>query len=142
MLTIRLKAIASSLFFLITSMAAFYFSIINIVGYFEFQDEITYSWVTCFAFLSSFVIFIFSSYPIYVAFYGSPMPIYKAKKNYKIALVFFVASLVFPIIFSYFYTNKLESIGYIACQGTPLGWTPMMATKYVTDKKLCLIPKK
>lgn len=142
MLIIRLKAIAPSLIFLIAGMAAFCFSIINIIGYFEFQNEITYSWVTCFAFLASFVIIIFSFYPIHVAFYGVPMPIYKAKKIYKIALVFFVASLVSPVIFSYVYTGKLESLGYIACRGTPLGWTPMMATKYVTDKKLCLAPNK
>ncbi|WP_274370613.1 hypothetical protein [Morganella morganii] len=89
MLTIRLKAIAPSLIFFITGIAAFYFSIINTIGYFKFQDEITYSWVTCFSFLASFVIIIFSLYPIHVAFYGSPMPIYKEKKTYKIALVFF-----------------------------------------------------
>ncbi|MDH0356835.1 hypothetical protein [Morganella sp. GD04133] len=142
MFTIRLKAIASSLVFLIIGIGAFYFSIIDIIGYFEFQDEITYSWGDCFAFVFSFVVFIFSLYPIYVAFYGSPMPICKAKKTYKIALVFFVASLVSPVIFSYVYTGKLESLGYIACRGTPLGWTPMMATKYVTDKKRCLAPKK
>ncbi|WP_050413825.1 DUF1240 domain-containing protein [Yersinia kristensenii] len=116
----------------------FYFSIQELIEYFKFHDVIIYSWMDCFALFFSFVVFLFSIYPIHVAFYGVPLPPDKSKGTYKTVLVFFAVSLVIPIIFSFIYVSKIESKGYIPCQGTPSGWMPGMATKYVTSEDLCL----
>lgn len=138
MLMIRLKAVLAFFVFLIIGLLVFYFSIQELIDYYDFYDVIIYSWLDCFALLFSFVIFIFSIYPSYVVFYGVPIPAGKSKSVYKVALVFFVMSLVAPIAFSFIYINKIESKGYIKCQGIPSGWMPGMATKYVTNEALCL----
>lgn len=126
------------LLFFIIGLGACYFSIQKLIKYFKFHDLIIYSWMDCFALLFSFVIFLFSIYPSYVAFYGVPIPTDKSRGIYKIALVFFAISLVSPIVFSFIYISKIESKGYIQCQGIPSGWMPGMATKYALNKELCL----
>lgn len=140
MLMIRLKAIAAFSLFFIIGLIGFYFSVQSLTDYFNFSNIIIYSQTACFSLLFSFVIFLFSVYPGHVAFYGTPIPVEKSKIIYKMILVFFVMSLVMPVIFSFIYVNKIKSKGYIQCSGTPSGWTPMSATKYVTDRKLCLRP--
>ncbi|MEA9391756.1 hypothetical protein SJI19_14600 [Acerihabitans sp. TG2] len=138
MVVIRLKAIAAFFLFLMIGMVAFYISLQSLIDYFKFYDVIIYSWMDCCVLLSSFVFFLISIYPAYVIFYGVPIPIGKAKSVYKLILVFFVASLVIPIAFSFIYVNKIESKGYIQCRGIPSGWMPGMATKYATNEALCL----
>ncbi|PHZ23532.1 DUF1240 domain-containing protein [Yersinia massiliensis] len=138
MLIIRLKAIVAFFVFFIIGLGVFYFSIQELIEYFKFHDVIIYSWMDCFSLFFSFVVFLFSIYPSHVAFYGVPIPAGKSRGIYKIVLVFFAVSLVIPIAFSFIYVSKLESKGYIQCQGTPSGWMPGMATKYVTSEALCL----
>lgn len=138
MLIIRLKAIAAFFLFFIIGLGVFYFSIQEIIEYFKFHDVIIYSWMDCFALVFSFVVFLFSIYPIHIAFYGIPIPAGKSRGIYKTAIVFFAASLVIPIVFSFIYAKKIESKGYIQCQGIPSGWMPGMATKYAINEDLCL----
>lgn len=134
---IRLKAIAAFLLFFTIGSGVLYFSIQELIEYFKFHDVIIYSWMDCFALFFSFVVFLFSIYPSHVAFYGVPIPAVKSGAIYKVALVFFAISLVIPIAFSFIYVSKIEAKGYIQCQGTPSGWMPGMATKYVTSEALC-----
>ncbi|MGV3345710.1 hypothetical protein ACGVWS_08160 [Enterobacteriaceae bacterium LUAb1] len=137
MLIIRLKAFLVFFIFLMIGLTVFYFSIQEVIEYYDFHEVIIYSWLDCFTLLFSFFIFIFSVYPGYVAFYGITIPAGRSKSFYKAALFFFVMSLVVPIIFSFIYVNKIESKGYIRCQGIPSGWMPGMATKYATSELLC-----
>jgi len=137
MLTVRLKAFFVFFMFFVTGLIVLYFSIQELIEYYDFHDVIVYSWLDCFALLFSFFVFIFSIYPGHVAFYGLPIPAGRSKSVYKIAIFFFVMSLVAPIVFSFIYVNKIESKGYIRCQGIPSGWMLGMATKYVTNEVLC-----
>lgn len=138
MLIIRLKAIAVFFLFFIIGLGVLYFSIQELIEYFNFHDVIIYSWMDCFALVFSFVVFLFSIYPIHVAFYGMPIPADKSRAIYKLVLIIFAVSLVIPIAFSFIYVSKIESKGYIQCQGIPSGWMPGMATKYATSEALCL----
>ncbi|HHL2502004.1 TPA: DUF1240 domain-containing protein [Yersinia enterocolitica] len=138
MLIIRLKAIAVFFLFFIIGLGVLYFSIQELIEYFKFHDVIIYSWMDCFALVFSFVVFLFSIYPIHVSIYGMPIPPDKSRAIYKLVLIIFAVSLVIPIAFSFFYVSKIESKGYIQCQGIPSGWMPGMATKYVTSEALCL----
>ena len=138
MMIIRLKATLAFFCFFIIGLLVFYFSAKELIDYYRFYDEIIYSWLDFFAFLFSFVILLFSVYPGCVTFYGVPMSAEKSKSIYKIALIIFVMSLITPGIFSFVYVDKIESKGYIKCQGMPSGWMPGMATKYVINEKLCL----
>jgi len=138
MFIIRLKSFFAFFVFFMIGLSVFYFSIQELIEYSHFHEVIIYSWLDCFTFLFSFFVFIFSIYPGYIAFYGVVMPEDKSKSVYKIAIIFFVMSLVIPIVFSFIYVNKIESKGYIKCQGIPSGWMPGMASKYVTNEALCL----
>lgn len=137
MLITRLKAIAAFFVFFMFGLGGVYFSIQNLSEYFEFHTIIVYSWMDCFALLFSFVFFLFSTYPAHIALCGFPIPPNKAKSIYNVLLYFFVISLATPVVFSFIYINKIESKGYIKCRGIPSGWTPGMATKYVTNEALC-----
>ncbi|WP_227732024.1 hypothetical protein [Yersinia proxima] len=138
MLITRLKAFSAFFLFFIIGLGVFYFSIQELIGYFKFHDVIIYSWMDCFALFFSFVVLLFSIYPGYVALHGSPIPECKSKSAYKIILILFVMSLGVPIVFSFIYVSKIESKGYIQCQGIPSGWMPGMATKYALSEELCL----
>lgn len=137
MLTIRLKAFFVFFIFFVIGLVVLYFSIQELIEYYDFHGVIVYSWLDCFASLFSFFVFIFSMYPGHIAFYGFPIPADRSKSIYKIAIFFFVMSLAAPIVFSFIYVNKIESKGYIRCQGIPSGWMPGMATKYATSEQLC-----
>jgi len=138
MFIIRLKAAGAFFLFFTIGLAAFYFSIQELIYYYNLNDIIIYSWVDCFALLFSFVILLFSIYLIHIAFYGMAIPVDKSRSIYKITLTLFIISLIAPVVFSFIYINKIESEGYIKCQGIPSGWMPGMATKYVTNEALCL----
>jgi len=137
MFMIRMKAFFVFFVAFVIGLAVFYFSIQELIEYYDFHNVIIYSWLDCFALLSSAFILIFSVYPGHVAFYGVHIPAGKSKSLYKVALIFFVMSLIVPIVFSFVYVNKIESKGYIKCQGIPSGWMPGMATKYAASEVLC-----
>ena len=80
----------------------------------------------------------FSLAPGYVVIYGEQMAMGKLKAFYKIIFIYFVISLVIPILFSFFYLKKIEYKGYVQCNGIPSGWMPGMATKYAISEELCL----
>ncbi|HHZ8503647.1 TPA: DUF1240 domain-containing protein [Morganella morganii] len=119
-----------------------YISIDSIHIYFSFPDDFVFSSFTIYGLASAFIfapIIFLSAYPIC---FGRMAPILIQKKASKVIVFSFFVSIASQLFFKLYFESELKNRGYIACQGTPLGWTPMMATKYVTDKKLCLAPKK
>lgn len=147
MVEIKIKKRISMFFgilFLLTPLifGGVYMSVDSLLIYFSFPDDFVFSSFIIYGITSALVlapVVVLSLYPI---FFGRMAPLSFQKKLSRFIIISFFVSVVSQFFFKMYFENELRSRGYIACQGTPLGWTPMMATKYVTDKKLCLSPRR
>lgn len=119
-----------------------YMAIDSLLVYFSYPDSFVFSYRTILLFSFSVIsipIIMLSVTPILK---GKQSSIIFQKKMAKIMILGFLIMFALSLVFDLYYVSTVDSKGYIKCNGTPLGWTPMSATKYVTDKKLCLSPRR
>lgn len=137
MLLTRLKALIAFSLFTVAAGGSFYFSLLQIMEYFDWHKVITFSWMTLFVLIFSPALLIFAAAPGYVAIYGKPMDINRLRTISKALIYLFFLSIFSSVVFSVTYANILESKGYIKCNGIPSGWLPGTALKYAVDDSLC-----
>jgi len=125
------------LFLILLTIAGFFMGIYSWKEYLQFPKSITYSGGDTFALLSFLMMIPFTLLSIDPIFKGIRSPLEKAKKLTKWLVYCFFIIIIVPILVSLFYLNTIENKGYLACRGTPIGFTPGAATKYVLDLSLC-----
>ena len=137
MLQTRLKAFMASFLFLLAGGCSFYFSLLQILEYFDWHNVIIFSWMTLFVLVFSPALIIFAAAPGYVVIYGKLMDIDCQRKISKALLYLFFLAISGAVVFSVAYVNTLESKGYIQCKGIPSGWLPGTAVKYAVEDDAC-----
>ncbi len=70
-------------------------------------------------------------------FRGKQMDLKYALPLFKMVILGCVITTVISIMYIIYYTNQLESKGYVSCKGIPIGYMPGMGKQYVTDLSLC-----
>ena len=114
-----------------------YIAIDSIMLYFSFPESLVFSSFIIYGFALFFIflpLFFLSFFPVFLGRLA-PASIQKNISIFMFICLFF--SVILQIGFKFYFVNELEHRGYIACRGVPSGWTPGMATKYVTNEALC-----
>ncbi|EMJ9775331.1 DUF1240 domain-containing protein [Morganella morganii] len=138
----RVLLVFFDLIIILMTIVTFYLGIDGLSVYFSYPDIFVFSHgiALLFSFITIAIpVILLSLSPILK---GRQASITFQKKVAKIMMLGLVLMATLTFIFNLYYLSTIDSKGYVKCNGTPSGWMPMMATKYVTDKKLCLAPKK
>ncbi len=125
------------LFLILLTIAGFFMGIDSWKEYLQFPESITYSGGDTFALLSPLMMIPLTLLIMDPIFKGIRAPLEKDKKLAKWMVYTLLIIIIVPILVSFFYLNTIERKGYLACRGTPTGFTPGAATKYVLDLSLC-----
>lgn len=112
-------------------------SITTLKEYFSFPSELLFSSFFVYGFSAVFIltpVVFFSLWPIFL---GRRVSIEMQRYITKYMTSVFIVTVDFQIGFKVYFSSKLESKGYIACQATPNAWFLGMATKYVMPPVTC-----
>ncbi|MBS0849868.1 hypothetical protein [Citrobacter sp. JGM124] len=123
--------------FIPLSLGGLYLFIDSFFNYFSFPDSFVFTSAFIYGLTGFFILFSMVFLSIKPIFLGKQFSLIVQYKVNKFMIACLIFSFVFQVIFFILFTDKLNSLGYIACKGTPIGWTPGMGTKYVTAEVLC-----
>lgn len=138
---LRFKLVMGSIFLIFFMYLLVSLGTEKIAEYLIFPKSFIYTSGAIFIVLGSFamlpiLIMLFS--PI---FYGIKTDVKSQIKYFKVMLYVLIIASISSLTFSLIYLPILDSRGYIACKGTPMGYTPGMGTQYVVDLSLCGVNK-
>jgi len=102
-----------------------------------FPPSVSFQWITMFIPFSLLMMLPLFILIIPSIFTGKEMAAKYAVPLVKIMFGGFVVAILAAILYAVYYTNQLEQRGYVACKGTPSGFTPGAGKQYVTDLSLC-----
>lgn len=123
--------------FIPLSLGGAYLFIDKLFEYFSFPDSFIFTSAFIYGLTGFFILIPMIFLSIKPIFIGKQFSLNVQYKVNKFMIVCLIISVVFQVIFFISFTNKLNNLGYIACKGTPIGWTPGMGTRYVIDEDLC-----
>lgn len=119
------------------SLGGLYLFVDSFFEYFSFPDSFVFTSAFIYGLTGFFILTLVVFLSIKPIFLGKQFSLNVQTKVSKFMFACLIFSVVFQVIFFILFTNKLNSLGYIACKGIPIGWTPGMGTKYVTNEVLC-----
>jgi len=112
-------------------------SLTTLKEYFAFPSELSFSSFFVYGFSAVFILTPVAFFSLWPIFLGRRVSIEIQKYLTKYMIVVFVITVAFQIGFQFYFLNKLEDKGYVACPGAPKSWIPGMATRYVKNIKFC-----
>lgn len=112
-------------------------SLTTLKEYFSFPTELSFSSFFVYGFSAVFILTPVAFFSLWPIFLGRRVSIEIQKYLTKYMIAMFIITIAFQIGFKFYFLNKLEAKGYVACPGAPKAWMPGMATRYVKDPQHC-----
>ncbi|WP_368545044.1 DUF1240 domain-containing protein [Enterobacter soli] len=115
----------------------FYLGRYIFLGYWLFEDDIVFSWLSI-SLIALPVIMIFPFFYFILLFVKGRDFAFKKMDGYVPFLKWScIAIVILGALFSIFYPSELLDRGYTRCNGIPSGWMPGTASRYVKYASLC-----
>lgn len=106
-------------------------------GYFSFNDDIVFSWLSISLIALPIVMIFPLAYFILVLVKGKLFA-FKKMDGYVSYLKWGgIAIIILGVIYAALYPKILLNKGYVRCKGIPVGWVAGVATRYVLPPGLC-----
>ncbi|RKQ41416.1 DUF1240 domain-containing protein [Enterobacter sp. R1(2018)] len=112
-------------------------SLTTLKEYFAFPTELSFSSFFVYGFSAVFILTPVAFFSLWPIFLGRRVSIEIQKYLTKYMIAMFIITIAFQVGFKFYFLNKLEAKGYVACPGAPEAWMPGMATRYVKDPQHC-----
>lgn len=112
-------------------------SLTTLKEYFAFPSELSFSSFFVYGFSAVFILTPVAFFSLWPICFGRRVSIEIQRYLTKYMIVMFIITVAFQIGFKFYFSNKLEAKGYVACQTTPNAWFFGMATKYVMPPVTC-----
>ncbi|QUM78831.1 hypothetical protein HWV01_11870 [Moritella sp. 5] len=134
---LRFKLVIGSIFLIFFMYLLVSLGIEKIAEYLIFPESFIYTSGAIFIALGSFAMLPLLIMLLSPIFYGVKADVKLQKIYFKVMVYALIIASISSLTFSLIYLPILERRGYIACKGTPMGYTPGMGTQYVLDLSLC-----